>query len=123
MQYNHRVVVSFTTEFDEYGEAKVTDSKEMRCCILSETLVNKTGESSNYAGNATAISGTPRKNKYDLTILVNAKSYVPYSKLFDDNQTTILSSERTYSPKVVTKINGTGGKAKYYQIELEQVRR
>lgn len=110
MQYNHKVTIEFVTKSDEYGQPETTTSKEMRCCILSENIVNLKTDSK-------------RKNQFDLELLVSAKTYEPYSKLFDDNEIMITSSGRKYDPQRVAKINGTGGKAKYYQISFIQVRK
>ena len=110
MQYNHTVTIQFIEEFDDYGQplAGAVVSKSMRCCILSESVSNRQDE-------------TKRKNQYDMEILVSAKTYAPYSQLFNDNVITVIRGGRTYGVERRAQINSFGGKAKYYQISLNQV--
>ena len=108
MQYNHRVTIRFVDEFDDYGQPNSTTDKTMRCCILDENITNVKGSAK-------------RKNQFDMTFLVSAKTYSPYSELFNDNTIQVIRSGRTYEIKLVKQINGFSGKPKYYQIWLNQV--
>lgn len=117
MQYNHKIIIQFADEFDDYGQPINPTSDTMRCCILEETLTNQKDES-NYIG---AAQHGKRKNQYDMTILVSAKSYKPYSELFNDTATRAIREGRIYEVKLIKQINSFGGKPKYYQIWLDQV--
>ena len=108
MQYNHKVTIQYVEEFDDYGQPVEPTSKTMRCCILSESITNEKAKAK-------------RKNRYDMLILVSARTYAPYSQLFSDSVTRITRESRVYEVKRTTQINGFSGKPKYFEIALNQV--
>lgn len=108
MQFNHKVTITYHTEFDDYGQPAQATSVSLRCCVLSENLVNEKTE-------------TKGRNRYDMTILVSARAYLPYSELFSDSLTRIERNSRTYEAQRITEINSFSGKPKYYEIALNQV--
>lgn len=108
MQYNHKVTIQYVDAFDDYGQPVETISKTMRCCILNESLTNSK-------------TGSQQQNQYDMTLLVSAKTYEPYSKLFDDNLIKISKNSRIYEVKTISRVNGFSGKPKFYQVALSQV--
>ena len=108
MQYNHSVNIQYVNTFDDYGQAVETVSKVLRCRILSASVRNSKTESK-------------RRNQYDMSLLVDAKSYEPYSNLFDDNLIKISKDGRMYEIALIKKVDGFSGKPKFYQVELDQI--
>lgn len=108
MQYNNKIFIVFNT-YDDFGQETESSKSELRCRILYRKKVAKEVDRS-------------KTKKCDMKIVTGRKEFSPYNQLFDDDTILVEYDGLRYRPLVVTAINDFSGKAKYYEIELEQVK-
>lgn len=108
MQFNNKITLRVTTGYDDYGVPSSYTMYTIKCAILSESKLNKTDEKK-------------KRNDYDMVIIISAKSYAPYSQIFENETLEVINDSRYYDPKQIKQINNFSGKAKYYEIVLKQI--
>jgi hypothetical protein len=108
MKFPHSMKLRAIVSYDDYGQAAIVDDKPFKCCILDEVKRRKA-------------AGQTSKNQYDMKILVSARTYEPYSILFENNDTRVIYNGTVYEVIENHQINSFSGKPKYYQMALSKV--
>ena len=108
MKFPHTMIIRYVTEYDDYGQVAETSSSSFKCCVLEEIRTQKK-------------EAKGRRNQYDVKILVNARTYAPYSAMFEDNDARCVYNGIVYEIIINNQINSFSGKPRYYEISLKKV--
>jgi hypothetical protein len=107
MQFNNKITIRIADAYDDYGEPNSHTSHVIKCAILNQVKLNQVEEKK-------------KRNQYDMVIICTARTYSPYSDLFEDSTLEFLYGEKIYEPAKITQISNFSGKPKYYEIGLKQ---
>jgi hypothetical protein len=107
MQFNNKITIRIADAFDDYGEPNSYTSHVIKCAILNHVKFNRAEEKK-------------KRNQYDIVIICTARTYEPYSQLFEDSTLEFLYGDKIYEPAKINQISNFSGKPKYYEIGLKQ---
>jgi hypothetical protein len=107
MQFNNKITIRIADAYDDYGEPSSYVEHEIKCAVLDHVKINQTGEKK-------------KRNQFDMVIICTARTYSPYSELFEDSTLEFLYGANIYETGKIRRINNFSGKAKFYEISLIQ---
>lgn len=108
MKFPHTLSIRQILTYDDFGQVLTTTEKPFSCYILSEIKTQKKTEKG-------------RKNNFDMRIIVSARTYSPYSTMFEDNDARCIYEDIVYEITENNKINSFSGKPRYYEMALKKV--
>jgi hypothetical protein len=108
MQFNKKIAVTYNTR-NEHDELEPVEDKELRCCIIEQHR-------------STQETGDGKRRAYDLKFIVSNRSFAPYKDLFTSDTLTFTYDGVQYDPVLLTSINESSGKVKYYEVRLAEKR-
>lgn len=108
MRFNNEIHIAYTI-YNEFGEAIPQDNAPLKCAILSYNKINDT-------------KSTYGHYNYDLELMFPARSFKPYTDVFENDDVIIQYDGKKFIPKKIMPINNFRGQAVYFEVKADDER-
>ena len=108
MRFNNEINIAYVV-YNEFGEALPQDIKPLKCAILAYNKVNDT-------------NATHGHYQYDLELMFPARSFKPYTDVFENDDVVVMYDGRRFIPKNIMPINNFRGQSVYFEVKADDER-